>query len=177
MPSDQALKQKAEDLIRLACAKGITLGAAESCTGGWIGKTLTDVSGSSSVFMGSIVTYSNQAKQDLLGIPPEILEFYGAVSEPTASAMAAQARDMLHVDIAVSVTGIAGPGGGTADKPVGMVCFGLAIKGEKPTSITKQFGELSRDNIRRLTVETALELLHSSLSFQRRLESGNKLKT
>lgn len=177
MPSDQALKQKAENLIRLAREQGITLGAAESCTGGWIGKILTDVAGSSSVFMGSLVTYSNQAKQDVLGIPPEILEFYGAVSEPTASAMVAQARDMLHVDIAVSVTGIAGPGGGTADKPVGMVCFGVAIKGEKPTSITKQFGDKSRETIRRMTVECALELLHSSMSFQRRLESSDKPDT
>lgn len=164
MPSDAELFKKAEKLIHTARTKGLTIGTAESCTGGWIGKILTDVPGSSSVFMGSVVTYSNQAKQDLLGIPPEILEFYGAVSEPTASAMAAQARDMLHVDIAVSVTGIAGPGGGTTDKPVGMVCFGLAIKGEKPTSITKQFGELSREIIRRMTVEYALELLHTASS-------------
>ena len=164
MPSDAELLEKAKNLVHTAKDKGVTIGTAESCTGGWIGKVLTDVSGSSSVFMGSMVTYSNQAKQDLLGIPPEILEFYGAVSEPTASAMAAQARDMLHVDIAISVTGIAGPGGGTTGKPVGMVCFGLAIKGEKPTSITKQFGDKSRETIRRMTVEYALELLHTASS-------------
>lgn len=158
MLNDLELTEKAENLIRTAQAKNITVGAAESCTGGWVGKVLTDVAGSSSVFMGSLVTYSNQAKQDLLGIPPEILEFYGAVSEPTASAMAAQARDMLHVDIAISVTGIAGPGGGTQEKPVGMVCFGVALKGGKPSSFTKIFDGEGRDAIRRMTVEVALDM-------------------
>ena len=154
-----ALEQKSRLLIQTASKRGLTIGAAESCTGGWIGKCLTDISGSSSVFMGALVTYSNQAKLDILGIPPEILEFYGAVSEPVAAAMALQTRDLLHVDIAVSVTGIAGPGGGTAEKPIGMVCFGLAKKGEKPSSFTKQFGNLDRETIRRKTVETALDTL------------------
>ncbi|MBL4870238.1 MAG: CinA family protein [Robiginitomaculum sp.] len=158
-----SLEQKARKLVKTASERGITIGCAESCTGGWIGKCLTDVAGSSSVFMGSLVTYSNQSKLDILGIPPEILEFYGAVSEPVATAMALQARDLLHVDIAISVTGIAGPDGGTADKPIGTVCFGLVKKGEKPSSFTKQFGNFDREEIRRMTVETALDLFQKSL--------------
>lgn len=156
-----SIHTNAQTLILSARAKGLTLGTAESCTGGWIGKALTEVAGSSSVFMGGLITYSNQSKHELLGIPSEILEFYGAVSEPVASAMAAQARDMLHVDIAVSVTGIAGPGGGSDEKPVGMVCFGIAQKGKRPTSLTKQFGDLGREHVREQTVLTALALMQS----------------
>lgn len=154
---------KALQVIEAAKAKGLTIGTAESCTGGWIGKALTDIPGSSAIFMGGIIAYHNDVKLGMLGIPHEILEFYGAVSEPTAGAMAQQARDMLSVDIAVSVTGIAGPGGGGADKPVGMVCFGLARRGQKPEVYTKQFGDIGRENVRAESVCFALGLFSGAL--------------
>lgn len=156
-----SIHEKANTLIISAKEKGLTVGTAESCTGGWIGKALTEIAGSSAVFMGGLITYSNHSKQELLGIPSEILEFYGAVSEPVAAAMAAQARDMLHVDIAVSVTGIAGPGGGSDEKPVGTVCFGIAKKGKRVESLTKHFGDLGRKGVREQTVLTALELMQN----------------
>ena len=146
-----------------AKAKGLTIGTAESCTGGWIGKALTEIPGSSAVFMGGIIAYHNDIKLGTLGIPNEILEFYGAVSEPVAGAMAQQARDMLSVDIAVSVTGIAGPSGGSAEKPVGMVCFGLSQRGQKPEVYTQQYGDLGRENVRAASVCYALDLLGAAL--------------
>ncbi|PHR56785.1 MAG: damage-inducible protein CinA [Robiginitomaculum sp.] len=161
--SNSLIYEKASALIKVASAKGLTIATAESCTGGWIGKALTEISGSSSVFMGGLITYSNQAKIDLLGIPPEILEFYGAVSEPVAGAMAQQSRDMLSTDIAVSVTGIAGPTGGSKDKPVGMVCFGIITRGNKPITITKRFGNIGREGVRQKTVLTAISLINANL--------------
>ncbi|PHR93344.1 MAG: damage-inducible protein CinA [Robiginitomaculum sp.] len=159
MPSE--IHTKADALIKAAQAKGLTLATAESCTGGWIGKALTEIPGSSAVFLGGLITYSNQSKLELLGIPPEILDFYGAVSEPVAGAMALQTRDMLRADIAVSVTGIAGPGGGSEEKPVGMVCFGLIRRGQKPTTATQIFGDLGREQVRERTVLTALDLMQT----------------
>ncbi len=162
--TNKSLESQVSALITSARKKKLTIGTAESCTGGWIGKVLTDIAGSSQVFIGGLITYSNQSKRDVLGIPPEILKFYGAVSEPVASAMAAQARDLLGVDIAVSVTGIAGPGGGSDEKPIGMVCFGMAKTGDKPISLTMQFGDLGRDMVREQTVRKAIELLHSAVA-------------
>ena len=162
--TSKSLENQVSALIRSARKKNLTIGTAESCTGGWIGKVLTDIIGSSQVFMGGLITYSDQSKRDVLGIPPEILKFYGAVSAPTASAMAAQARDILGVDIAVSVTGIAGPGGGSDEKPIGMVCFGIAKTGEKPINLTMQFGDLGRDIVRKHTVLKALELLQIAVT-------------
>jgi len=158
------INDKARAVMEAAKAKGLTIGTAESCTGGWIGKALTEIPGSSAVFSGGLITYSNDIKLGLLGIPSEILEFYGAVSEPVAGAMAQQARDMLSVDITVSVTGIAGPGGGSAEKPVGMVCFGLAKRGQKPEVYTKQFGDIGRENVRAESVVFALDLLGAALA-------------
>jgi len=106
------------DLLR---AHGLTLAAAESCTGGLVGARLTAVAGSSDVFLGSLVTYANTAKTELLGVPEALLAEHGAVSPETAAAMATGARDRLGADVAVSVTGVAGPGGGTPEKPVGLV--------------------------------------------------------
>jgi nicotinamide-nucleotide amidase len=106
------------DLLR---ARGLTLAAAESCTGGLVGARLTAVAGSSDVFLGSIVSYANAAKTELLGVPETLLAEHGAVSRETAAAMATGARDRLGADVAVSVTGVAGPGGGTPEKPVGLV--------------------------------------------------------
>ena len=120
----------ANDRIASAlAARGWTLGAAESCTGGLIGDTLTDRAGSSSYFMGGIISYDNRVKRDRLGVRPETLERFGAVSEETAREMAAGARQALGVDAAVSATGVAGPGGGTVDKPVGLVYLGFSAPG------------------------------------------------
>lgn len=107
-------------------ATGRTLALAESCTGGLVAKTLTDVAGSSDVVMGGVVAYSNASKTALLGVPAELVEAHGAVSEPVAAAMADGARARFGADVAVATTGIAGPGGGSPQKPVGTVCFGLA---------------------------------------------------
>ncbi len=106
------------DLLR---ARGLTLATAESCTGGLVAARLTDVPGSSDAFLGAIVAYSNEVKAEQLGVPAEVLDTYGAVSAETAAAMADGARERLGADVAVSVTGVAGPGGGTEEKPVGLV--------------------------------------------------------
>jgi PncC family amidohydrolase len=106
--------------------RGLTLATAESCTGGLIGHRLTNVAGSSAYVMGGIIAYSNDAKERLLGVPQAVMLAYGAVSDPTARAMARGARQVFKTDLAVSVTGIAGPGGGSADKPVGLTYIGLA---------------------------------------------------
>lgn len=107
-------------------ADGLTIATAESCTGGLIASRLTDISGSSAYMLGGVVAYSNEAKAALLNVRQGTLIAYGAVSEPTASEMASGARALFHADFALSVTGIAGPGGGTADKPVGLTYIGLA---------------------------------------------------
>lgn len=157
------IEELADIVIKRAAEKNVTIGAAESCTGGWIGQALTSIAGSSSVFMGGLTTYSNEVKINVLGIPSDIINFYGAVSEPTASAMAMQARDLLGVDIAVSVTGIAGPGGGSDEKPVGLVYFGLATS-DRPTVVMKKFGDIGREKVRKKSVLFALELILKSLA-------------
>jgi len=119
----------AEALLAACRAKGIMLATAESCTGGLIAAVLTAITGSSDVVDRGFVTYSNEAKIELVGVPIVLIQTHGAVSEPVARAMAEGALARSHATIAVSVTGVAGPGGGTADKPVGLVYFGLAEKG------------------------------------------------
>lgn len=147
------------NLIRTAKQKGITLATAESCTGGWIGKSLTDPAGASSVFMGALVTYANSAKSALLGTPETMLSEYGAVSSEVAGAMAEGALTALGTDMAISVTGIAGPNGGTDAKPIGTVWFGLARKGHPTETIRQDFGNKGRDRVRKLSVIYALEWL------------------
>ena len=117
-------------VVRKLKEKGLTISAAESCTGGLFAKTVTDIPGASDVFDRSIVTYSNRAKVEELGVSEETLEKYGAVSEQTAREMAEGIARASGSDICVSVTGIAGPGGGTEEKPVGLIYIGLAYKGE-----------------------------------------------
>ncbi len=144
-------------------ARGETLGTAESCTGGLIAKMLTDTPGSSAYFVGGAVTYSNELKQQLLGVPAETLARFGAVSAPVAQAMAHGARDRLASTYALAVTGIAGPDGGTTDKPVGLVFFGLAT----PVGVTVReirFGSDSpREVIRARAAHAALNLLRLEL--------------
>ena len=150
-----------ETLLDLARSRGIRIVTAESCTGGLVSAALTDIAGSSDVFDRGFVTYSNSAKTDLLGVPPDLIAQYGAVSEEVACAMAKGALACADAQIAVSVTGVAGPGG-TAAKPEGMVCFGLAQDGSV-TSETHQFGAIGRHHVRAVSVAHAITLLGKAL--------------
>ena len=120
------MNKTAEHLVAMLKATGMTCATAESCTGGGIGSAITGVPGSSEVYLGGVVSYSNQVKHEVLGVSSASLETFGAVSPQVAEEMALGARRLTRADIAVSVTGIAGPGGGNAEKPVGLVWFGLA---------------------------------------------------
>ncbi|MFZ4381495.1 MAG: CinA family protein [Sandarakinorhabdus sp.] len=143
-------------------AAGRMVATAESCTGGLVAAALTEIAGSSDVFDRGFVTYSNAAKMDMLGVSEDVLGTFGAVSVATAWAMARGALERSGADIAVSITGIAGPGGATPGKPVGMVVFARAVRGEDPQAVvadTRQFGDLGRREIRRQAALVALELL------------------
>ncbi len=159
----------AHKIISTANLKNLKITTAESCTGGLIGGTLTAVSGSSSVYDGGFITYANEAKRDMLGVPWDLLMDKGAVSPDVAEAMAhgALSKTSPSCQLAVSVTGIAGPGGGTAEKPVGLVYFGLATAfSQNNIGITHQkviFREVSRDSIRQRTIETALKMLQQAI--------------
>ncbi len=136
-------------------AEGLMMATAESCTGGWVGKALTDVPGSSAWFDRGYVTYSNRAKQEVLGVRPETLARYGAVSEATVREMAEGAIRFGGVDLALAVSGLAGPGGGSAGKPVGTVWFAWARRGMDTTARRMLFyGD--RDAVRRQAVRTAI---------------------
>jgi len=163
-----ALVGEAEELLAACRAKRLTLATAESCTGGLIAAILTEVAGSSDVFERGFVTYSNAAKTELLGVRAELIERYGAVSEPVARAMAEGALAHARADIAVSVTGIAGPGGGGVEKPVGLVHFGAALRGSDGTlHRVEHFGDPGRRAIRMASVETAFELLRACAGLRR----------
>jgi nicotinamide-nucleotide amidase len=152
-----------EELSLLLTEKNMRLATAESCTGGMIAAAVTDRSGSSAVFERGFVTYSNEAKIEDLGVKSETIETYGAVSEQTAIEMAQGALKNSHADIALSVTGIAGPNGGSPEKPVGLVYIGIAQPNKKPFAIKNNF-DGDRTSIRQATVEKALEMLIERLS-------------
>lgn len=137
-------------------AQGRKLATAESCTGGLIAAALTDVPGSSKVFERGFVTYSNDSKIEMLGVPVGCIDQYGAVSIETAAAMAQGALKTSKADLAISVTGIAGPDGGTVDKPVGMVCFGLAVREGDADLTLKTHQEIFEGNSRAAIREKAL---------------------
>lgn len=151
----------AETVLRLATARGTSLAAAESCTGGMIAAALTDIAGSSAVFLGGVVSYSNDAKREMLGVSEETLARHGAVSAETAREMAVGCRERFGADLAVSVTGIAGPDGGSADKPVGLVWFGFASSEGVETETRTFWGD--RASVRALATAYALD------GFRRRL--------
>ena len=146
----------ATQLIDLLKAQNKTITTVESCTGGLIAGAITAISGASEVFETGFVTYSNAAKTVLVGVPEALFPLHGAVSEEVAFAMAEGALKTAGADIALSVTGIAGPTGGSAEKPVGMVCFGLSRSGEILTR-TQQFGDIGRDAVRDKSVAYALQ--------------------
>jgi nicotinamide-nucleotide amidase len=148
----------ADRFLKACLARGILCATAESCTGGLIIAALTDIPGSSAVVDRGFVTYSNEAKMDMLGVSAATLASHGAVSRETALEMAAGSLAHSRAGIALAVTGIAGPGGGSAEKPVGLVWFGVAISGQPPLAEHRIFEDLGRDHVRRQTVITALEL-------------------
>lgn len=148
----------AREVIRSAAARGLRLATAESCTGGLVSAALTAVPGSSDVLDRGFVTYSNAAKTELLGVPAGLIDREGAVSEPVARAMAEGAATRANVPLSVSVTGVAGPGGGSPDKPVGLVHF-AAIGPAGAVHAEHRFGDLGREGIRLESVRVALRLL------------------
>ncbi|MEQ8177465.1 MAG: CinA family protein [Amphiplicatus sp.] len=154
----------AEAIVHKAGAEGLTIATAESCTGGRIGAALTDVPGSSAVFERGFITYSNEAKMEMLGVSRALIVRHGAVSGETAKAMAKGALAASSADIAVSVTGIAGPDGGNAEKPVGLVWFGLASRTGLLRAERRVFAHGSRDFVRTKAVETALGFLAAMLN-------------
>jgi len=150
-------------VVRLATATGKTVTTAESCTGGLVANRLTDVPGSSAIFHYGWVTYANEAKTRELGVPAELLEIHGAVSPQVAQAMAEGARGQSGADLAIAVTGIAGPGGGTPEKPVGLVHFALAQKGGPTQLLERQLSSV-RDSFKDMASQVALDLLRRALS-------------
>ncbi len=156
--SDETIRALAEELLARCRSKKLMLATAESCTGGMIAAALTDIAGSSDVVERGFVTYSNRAKTELLGVPGSLIIRVGAVSAEVAEAMAAGALAHAPVDLAVSVTGIAGPGGGSAEKPVGLVYFGIARRGGVVRTAREIFPG-DRGTVRRAAVERALRLL------------------
>lgn len=151
-----------QELFEALHQRGIMLATAESCTGGMIAKTITDLPGSSEIFDRGFVTYSNESKAELLAVPEAMLAEYGAVSAQVAQAMAEGALNHSNAKIAVSCTGIAGPGGGSAEKPVGLVYIGIASVMGGPRTFEHHF-QGNRDTIRTRTVEAALKHLLETL--------------
>ena len=156
-------QELARSVLAKCRAEGIMAATAESCTGGMIAAALTDIAGSSAVVDRGFVTYSNEAKMDMLGVREETLRMHGAVSRETALEMAAGALSRSRAGIAVSVTGIAGPGGGSPEKPVGLVWFGLARSGHEATAEKRLFDNHGRAFIRNESVKVALGMILAAL--------------
>jgi nicotinamide-nucleotide amidase len=156
------LLERAAALLRRYEADGLRIVTAESCTGGLVAGLLTEIPGSSAVVERGFVTYSNEAKTEMLGVPAELLATHGAVSAPVARAMAEGALARSHGDVAVAITGIAGPGGATATKPVGLVHFALAARAEPTAHLERRYGDLGRTVIRARALADALALLEQA---------------
>ncbi len=152
-----ASKKTAAKVLEWCSRRGWSLSVAESCTGGLVGGCLTAIPGSSAVFVGGVIAYSNAVKENLLGVPPEVLHSKGAVSEETALAMARGVAKIFGSECGISVTGVAGPSGGTGEKPVGTVWFGAVSPGHELSRLG-HFGG-TRDHIREKSVQAALELI------------------
>ena len=149
------------EIVEKLIERGIVVATAESCTGGLISSTITDVPGSSAIFGYGMVTYSNEAKMKILGVKEDTLKQFGAVSKETAYEMAEGLKNVSSADVAVSVTGIAGPGGGSEEKPVGLVYMGIATN--EGIFTKKNLFNGDRDEIRKQTVHTALNLIAEKL--------------
>jgi nicotinamide-nucleotide amidase len=147
-----------------ARAKGVTIATAESCTGGLVGAMLTTVPGASAVYLGGIISYANEVKRDVLGVPEDLLIAHGAVSEPVACAMAEGARRVVGADWGLAITGVAGPGGGTEEKPVGSVCY--AVSGQDGTTARRAVFPGDREAVRRWSAHSTLDLLRRRIGGQ-----------
>jgi nicotinamide-nucleotide amidase len=158
------LTARAAALLESCRAAGLKIVTAESCTGGLVAGLLTEIPGSSAVVERGFVVYSNEAKQELLHVPVETIRAEGAVSEATARSMAEGALSASRADIAVSVTGVAGPDGGTPTKPVGLVWFGLARRDRRTVAREERFGDIGRAKVRLVSVGVALDLLEAAAS-------------
>jgi nicotinamide-nucleotide amidase len=161
---DEELREAARRVLNACRARGLKLAVAESCTGGLLAAALTEIPGSSDVLDRGFVTYSNAAKQAMLGVPASVLETRGAVSKETAEAMAAGALERSGADLSAAVTGVAGPGGGTAQKPVGLVHFAAARRGGRLLDRERRYGDHGRAEIRRRSVLEALAMLEELAS-------------
>jgi len=153
------IERQAEDLLAFYRRYRLTLATVESCTGGLVAAALTGIPGASDVIDRGYVTYSNRAKHEMVGVPKELLERFGAVSEQAARAMAIGALSRCPANVTVAITGIAGPGGGSEDKPVGLVHFAAAREGRETLHVERRFGEIGREAIRAASVLQAFELL------------------
>jgi len=152
----------ADEVGRLLKSKGLTIAVAESCTGGRLGDAITDTSGSSDYFLGGVISYSNESKEQLLGVDQSVLRSKGAVSEEVAIQMASGVRSALNSKIGVGITGIAGPSGGTAEKPVGLVYIAVCSKGA--TVCTKNVFDGSRTEVKKRSVTKALDMISEFVS-------------
>jgi nicotinamide-nucleotide amidase len=157
IPAD--ILQLAEEVLDEAKAKGLKIATAESCTGGLVAGALTAIAGSSDVVDCGFVTYSNEAKSQMVGVDPALIAAHGAVSSQVAMAMAGGALKHSRADVSVAITGVAGPGGGSAEKPVGLVWFGSTRKGVAPTTVEARYGDIGREAVREESVRQALRLL------------------
>jgi nicotinamide-nucleotide amidase len=157
---DDDIVEAAKRLLDICRRKNLTVATVESCTAGLVAGTLTEVPGTSSILDRGFVTYSNQSKQDMVGVSAATLKSHGAVSRQTAEAMARGAIAHAPVDLAVSVTGIAGPDGGSAEKPVGLVHFAAATRSGRLIHAEKRFGDVGRSEVRKQSVLQAFRMLH-----------------
>jgi nicotinamide-nucleotide amidase len=157
------IETNARLLVDEARERSLRIVTAESCTGGLVSAAITSVSGSSEVFDRGLITYSNRAKQDLLGIAGDLIADYGAVSEPVARMMAEGALENSNAHVAVAITGVAGPTGGTEMKPVGLVHFATARSNQSVMHRVERFGEIGREEIQLAAVQIALEMLRDRM--------------
>jgi nicotinamide-nucleotide amidase len=157
--ADRETEDAATALLELCKSKKLMVATAESCTGGLVAGALTDIAGSSAVVDRGFITYTDAAKHQMLGVPTATIERHGAVSRETAEAMARGVLGHANADIAVSITGIAGPGGGSADKPVGLVHFAAASRNGDLIHRERRFGDIGRGEVRRRSVLQALSML------------------
>ncbi|HUF86319.1 MAG TPA: nicotinamide-nucleotide amidohydrolase family protein [Thermohalobaculum sp.] len=164
MAGSEEIGVRAAALLALCAARRLTIATAESCTGGMVIAALTDVPGASAVVERGFVTYSNAAKTELLGVPAALVAAHGAVSEAVARAMAEGALTASPADLAVAITGIAGPGGGSPGKPEGLVHFACARRGRATRHARIAFGPLGRAAVREASVREALAMLHAAAS-------------
>jgi nicotinamide-nucleotide amidase len=158
------LLRLAEVVLMEAREQKLRIATAESCTGGLIGGLLTEIAGSSDIFDRGFIVYSNRAKEEMLGVPGDLIADAGAVSEPVVRAMAEGALEESRANLAVAVTGVAGPGGGTPLKPVGLVHLAVARENKPIFHQAMRFGDIGRDKVRRETIVTALEMVRKMMS-------------